>query len=1667
MLRQALVVGINKYPGLQNLKTPAGDAEMIASLLQKHGGFQVVKRLPVKDNEGLLSVDENPSPQQLVTATTLQEAIAELFNPQGNDVPDTALLYFAGHGLRNNKGITEGFLATSNANPRKDVWGVSLNWLQRILKSSPVKEQIIWLDCCYGGELLNGQFLNFDEANPGEPGKGRDRCFIAACGDTSVAYGNAEHGILTSLLLKGLDPQRYEVSQWINNYSLTDFIIQQLENDEKLRTFPQRPSYNNSGGEIKLIQGKAKPYEEATIGNTSKQQLQILLHWLIRLLEDDAIESIQVDSTAIPGKNLSVAANNIVVFYKDGHSSFIQTQDTENWEHQNQIDLERLVPNSKLAMLVLERYIQNNNHNTYLKDTKYKITRSDILAELAKHELNPTPKRSEAEILANFNSASSIGRYWLREIDGKKISRSELPQIIELIEQGSRTILLIDRPGSGKTCMLLDLADYIEQKKASVWGLLFIKGDKFTNISSEQKLTAHGLPEDIVGQCARLADYRKVVVIIDSLDVLSLSRQHGSLKVFLGIIDRLEKLEKVTVIVACRNFDLEYDPLLRGRSWQHKINLQPLDFDTQVQSFLIDWQVDVSKMTLVLRSLLQIPQNLRIYERLAKLGVSSQPASAYELYNSFLEEVVVKNSILGTEAIDALQNMAEQLMQQRTQSYSKVSFGASEDTVRQLISQEVLLETSPGILEFSHKTLADCLTVRATRAKNQTLVQFILQHPQLPFIRPAVRAFFFYLRAYQPDAFRRQVWEVLSHDEIAYHVKRLVSESFAEIEPIEEDWRSLRRIFQNYPDLFRRLLWRANNGTWWNIITQHWLPEAKLAQERETWLLQFVHWLGAWMNKYPAEIVAFWRQAIAEQWANPQNLTGSIRSMLNSFEAWDTPGIQELLETLVEDFEIEEHDRLGRLLSRWVQSTNSGDILLWKYITKNVLPEDVGNWDFRNKLYCQPHEFHQENFLAERLKQSDLLLTLALNEMEGWRELLSLTSWGLQHSQGVIHSVDSLRFLLHSLETALKFRSRKNDTWWQTNEPRLRTLEIDFIRYFVTQVYKENIEANIPGIENLLQDEELFRWSRINYELGELMNMAYPYISESARVANQTIIWSLCSERKKYEEEFSCWAYRRFYNFFLWIPCIFRTPETQAFIDTWQNCFGYSRPEPNIHNWGGCVMPPLSSQDLLKLSNKGLFQLLDYYKAHKNRNIFDRDMIGGFSEVKVVLRDACSLHPEKFIRLFISFIQENLYQDYVCALVEGIAFHLRYRFGNLQPAQQWEPIEPLLEGEAIASTLLNWLERYFIIWEDGQTVRYALEACCDVLTDSESAKRLSLLLFWLYNKYSEDRKIRINSHDLLTTAINSIHGVAAESAIKLCNRLLEKEQPVPDLLLLLLHHAARDAAIYVRIPILQHLPFLIHKNPDLGWQLLADVFKEPQPHLWKYTELCFYYQYHHNFDIVAPYLNRLLYEGMEEAGDIWGRLSALASLAGNISQEQLFATLVKTNSNAAWQGVTQVFIANLELKEHRENCITGLINVLGYKNISQDILGKIDRCFEEESKRACIRREFAVAFLEALPASARDIDFDGFLEWLGYESRRNPLSALELTETLAAKFESRMNVSLLWRTEPLIAALNEILREADETDDPKLIQRAINLQDRFLKLDMRGMEELLNKAGQD
>jgi ATPase family associated with various cellular activities (AAA) len=1358
--------------------------------------------------------------------------------------------------------------------------------------------------------------------------------------------------------------------------------------------------------------------------------------------------------------------------------SFGPTNEYEDWDKQNLEELDSIIPQAPIAMRVLERYLVS--HEAGLRDAKPLITREQVLTELAKIGLSPTLKRSESEILATFKEASCIGRNWLRTVDGEAIRRVELDRIISHIEHNNRTILLTDSPGSGKTCLLLDLADKLE-KEDSPYGFLFIKGDQFTDINSEQDLVARGLPEDIVGQCARLTAFRHVVVVIDSLDVLSLLRQHSALKVVLGLIDRLSKNEKLTVIAACRNFDLQYDPLLRGRSWHQTVHLQPLDFETVVEPFLVRWNVNLSSLSIELRELLQLPQHLRIYEKLAKLGKGLNPASSYELYDSFLDEVVIQNPDLGNKAMIAMQKMADYLVQKRSQSCPKAIFEAEEELVKRLISQEVLWISTPGTLSFSHQTLTDCLIVRSALAKNQTLVQFILDYPQLPFIRPAIRAFFFYLRAYQAEDFRKQVWQVLLNDGVAYHVKRLICESFAEIIPVQEDWRLLRRIFRNYSDLFRRLFLLVESNVWFNFLKKHWLPEAQISENKQNWLLQFALKLKIWGNQYPTEVIQLWRAAFLSQWTDKQSLVRIISNGLQEFDNWNVEGVRELLEILVDNVGTE-HSSLGKVLSRWTQSVDSGDDLLWKYITRSVQHKDVSIHELEQKIHCKSYEFCHENFLAERLKKSDKLMTLVLNSLEAWSDdfieynlntdFLYNTSWFLKHSNHKFYHANDFEILINNFEEALKYRSYQNDKWWQANELHLCKTQNAALRYFLLESYKENIHTNILGIESQILDKALFQIDKLNYELGQLMNLAYPYISELAQAANQSMILSLGSDQINNIEESmlsDCivWINKKIYDLLVWIPSIFRAIEAQSHITEWQEYFGYSNPSPDIHLGGRTVISPISSEELLKLSDKSVFRLLHYYKECSSREYFhfDQDTVGGLSEIEVTLREACSLDPIRFLKLFPCFIKDDL-EIYIYAVIEGIANHLRFRFGNLSSNQKWEPITPLPDGEKLALNLLNLLERNPILWKSDRGLSESLTACIDVLNDFESANRITLLIFWVHSRFSDDfnNSNLNNTQDLAFRALNSTHGVAAECAIRLYNGLLEKSQAIPELLPYLLHCFAQDTAIYVRFPIVENLPFLLYKDADLGWQLLSEIFQESQPCLWESAERCFYYQYKDNFSKVYPYLNRIATEGMANAGESWGRISTLSSLAGHINQETLFESLKTANSDA-WKGAAQVFVANLDRQEHSVVCYSGLMNMLAHENLTDEVFRIIDGCFKEDSFRTLVTDELALAFLNAISDLTNEHDIHNFLEWLSHRARYDPLFALDLAEVLAEKIETKTQLQQIWSTEPLIAALNEILREADETDDANLIKRAVTLQDRFLRLDIHGIEKLLEESG--
>ncbi|MBD2213342.1 caspase family protein [Nostoc linckia FACHB-104] len=244
MGRSALTVGINTYdyPGLKNLEAPARDAEAIAQQLESSLSPFRVERLPeVKDkaNDGLKTGKTSP-----VTLRQLQEALVRHFDPRGTTYSDTGLFYFSGHGIYDDL-ERKSYLATSDTDPKINKWGYPLTNLSALLRDSPVKRQIIWLDCCHSGGLIA-----VNDANPGEQ-SGYSRCFVAASQEIELAYQltSGSYSVLTDGLLQGLNPERIP-GQWVDTLALCAFVNQYLKNIRK--KYPQRSLFLNVGEPIEL-----------------------------------------------------------------------------------------------------------------------------------------------------------------------------------------------------------------------------------------------------------------------------------------------------------------------------------------------------------------------------------------------------------------------------------------------------------------------------------------------------------------------------------------------------------------------------------------------------------------------------------------------------------------------------------------------------------------------------------------------------------------------------------------------------------------------------------------------------------------------------------------------------------------------------------------------------------------------------------------------------------------------------------------------------------------------------------------------------------------------------------------------------------------------------------------------------------------------------------------------------------------------------------------------------------------------------------------------------------------------------------------------------------------------------------------------------------------------
>jgi Caspase domain len=199
---RALLIATYEYrdEGLRRLTAPGRDAESLADALRdpEIAGFDVTTLV----NE----------PHYVVG-----EAIADFYRACGRD--DLTLLYFSGHGLKDDDGRL--YLATTDT--RRDALlftSLPAAHINDALESCRSRRKVLILDCCYSGAFPAGRAAKADAAvHTLERFQGKGRAVLTASDSTQYSFegndisGEGVRSLFTSFLVEGIKTGAADVDQ--------------------------------------------------------------------------------------------------------------------------------------------------------------------------------------------------------------------------------------------------------------------------------------------------------------------------------------------------------------------------------------------------------------------------------------------------------------------------------------------------------------------------------------------------------------------------------------------------------------------------------------------------------------------------------------------------------------------------------------------------------------------------------------------------------------------------------------------------------------------------------------------------------------------------------------------------------------------------------------------------------------------------------------------------------------------------------------------------------------------------------------------------------------------------------------------------------------------------------------------------------------------------------------------------------------------------------------------------------------------------------------------------------------------------------------------------------------------------------------------------------------
>jgi hypothetical protein len=298
----ALIIANTEYsdPGLEKLTAPRNDANDLAQILEapEIGGFDHVKVLLNR------------------TESEVREMIDDFFAQKGRD--DLLLLYFSGHGVRDDQGAL--YLAVKNTNRSKlRSTAIKSDFIKESMDQSRSRRQVLILDCCNSGAFAQGTKAEIGGSmgtKTAFEGIGYGRVILTASDATQFAWegdkvvgSETDNSLFTYFLVEGL---KGHADLDGDGVITIDELYQYAHDQIVSRTPKQTPKMWSFGQEGKIVlRGNIRMAEIKPIPLPG--ELTVVMENPLSLVREGVVR--QLEELA-KGKNLGLARSAIEALEK-------------------------------------------------------------------------------------------------------------------------------------------------------------------------------------------------------------------------------------------------------------------------------------------------------------------------------------------------------------------------------------------------------------------------------------------------------------------------------------------------------------------------------------------------------------------------------------------------------------------------------------------------------------------------------------------------------------------------------------------------------------------------------------------------------------------------------------------------------------------------------------------------------------------------------------------------------------------------------------------------------------------------------------------------------------------------------------------------------------------------------------------------------------------------------------------------------------------------------------------------------------------------------------------------------------------------------------------------------------------------------------------------------